>query len=210
MKQPEHDLRPFQASIVSPRRFVSLGMVGALHIVMIYALATGLAQRLVNKLPDEFKAEVVQQKPPEQEKAPPPPPPDLVKPPPPFVPPPDISIQEAGPATNAITSVQSHQQVAAVSHVIPPQAIGRSHDCQSRYYPPISARLNESGATTVKYTVNADGSVGAASVENSSGYSRLDDAAIQCVQNQFRQKPAMENGKPIAVTAHVRVVWRLQ
>lgn len=208
MQQPAHDLRPFQASIVSPRRFISIGLVGLLHVIMIYALATGLAQQLVKKLPDEFKAEVVREKPPEQEKTPPPPPPDMVKPPPPFVPPPDINITTEGPSTNAITNVQSRQPIQ--TGIIQPKAIGRSHDCQTRYYPPISARLNEAGATTVKYMVNVDGSVGSPAVEQSSGYPRLDDAAIQCVQNQFRQKPATQNGKPIAVTAHVRIVWRLR
>lgn len=208
MQQPAHDLRPFQASIVSPRRFVSIGLVGLLHVIMIYALATGLAQQLVKKLPDEFKAEVVQQKPPEQEKTPPPPPPDLVKPPPPFVPPPDITIQAEGPSTNAITNVQSRQPV--VTGIVPPHAIGHSHDCLSKYYPLISQRLNETGATTVKYVVNADGSIGSATVEKSSGYPRLDDASVQCIQHGWRQTPATQNGKPISITTQVRIVWRLQ
>ncbi len=63
----------------------------------------------INKLPDEFKAQVVEQKPPDQEKTPPPPPPDLAKPPPPFVPPPDINIQSEAPSTNAISNVQSRR-----------------------------------------------------------------------------------------------------
>jgi len=59
-----------------------------LHVIAIYVLASGLAQNLLSKLPQEFKAEVI---PPKQEvvKPPPPPPPDLQKPPPPFVPPPE-------------------------------------------------------------------------------------------------------------------------
>src|SRR5207302_6398559 len=68
-------------------------------------LASGLAQNLMAKLPQEFKAEVI---PPKTEvvKPPPPPPPELQKPPPPFVPPPDISIQTEAAPTNTIT-VQS-------------------------------------------------------------------------------------------------------
>ena len=117
MQQPEHDLRPFQTSIASPRRYVSIGLVGLIHVIVIWALATGLAQSVFTKMPDMIKAEVVQQKPPEQEKTPPPPPPDTVKPPPPFVPPPDINIQSEAPATNAITDVQKRVDAPVVHGV---------------------------------------------------------------------------------------------
>lgn len=208
MQQPTHDLRPFQASIVSPRRFISIGLVGLLHVIMIYALATGLAQQLVKKLPDEFKAEVVQEKPPEQEKTPPPPPPDLVKPPPPFVPPPDFTIQaDAGPTT-AIANVQSRQPVQPTG-IVPPKAIGRSHNCDA-LYPPISQRLSEQGTVTVRYAVDVDGSVGAVTVEKSSGYSRLDEAAVRCVQTRWRQKPATQNGKPIALTTLAKILFKFR
>lgn len=208
MQQPTHDLRPFQASIVSPRRFVSLGLVGVLHVVLIWALATGLANQLIQKLPDELKTEVVKQKPPEEEKTPPPPPPDMVKPPPPFVPPPDITIQAEGPSTNAITNVQSHQAVP-VSRLVPPHPIGHTHDCQS-HYPPISVRLSEQGTVTVKYAVAVDGSIGAVSIEASSGYPRLDDAAVECVQKYWRQTPATQNGKPVALNVVARIRYQLR
>lgn len=205
MKQPEHDLRPFQASIASPRRFISLGLVGALHVVIIYALATGLAARMVNKLPDELKAEVVEQKPPEVEKTPPPPPPDLAKPPPPFVPPPDFTIQADTGPSSAISNVQSRQPVVAMTR---PTTRGRKHDCQSGY-PPISRRLGEHGSVLLKFTVNVDGTVTNVALAKSSGYSRLDEAALRCASG-WEYHPATQGGKPIAISYQASVVYRMQ
>lgn len=205
MQQPEHDLRPFQASIASPRRFISIGLVAALHVVIIYALASGLAARMVNKLPDELKAEVVQQKPPEEEKTPPPPPPDLAKPPPPFVPPPDFTIQADTGPSSAISNVQSRQPAVQMTR---PTTRGRRHECQSGY-PPISRRLGEQGTAVVKFTIGADGAVSNVSLSKSSGYSRLDEAAVRCVSD-WGYNPGTAGGKPVAMTQEASVVYRMQ
>ncbi|MBI1330922.1 MAG: TonB family protein [Alphaproteobacteria bacterium] len=209
MQQPEHDLRAFQTSVASPRRYVSLILVGALHVAAIYALASGLAARMVPKPLEDIMAEVVKEKPPEEEKAPPPPPPDLQKPPPPFVPPPDINIQvDTGP-TNAIT-VQSTQQVKAPppSMATGPKATGRKHDCYSGY-PPVSKRLGEEGTVLVKFTITASGDVTNASVAQSSGKDRLDAAALECV-GSWRYKPALTaDGTPIESSLTSKIVYKL-
>lgn len=199
-------MRAFATPPASPRRFISVGLVAALHAVIIYALASGLAAQMIQKLPDELKAEVVQEKPPEQEKLPPPPPPDLTKPPPPFVPPPDIAIADTGPS-NAITAVQSHQAPVVAPQITAPVAVGRKHECMSGY-PPVSRRLSEQGTVGVKYVISETGQVTSASVEKSSGYSRLDEAATQCVRD-WRFKPATQGGRPIATTNQVIVSYRL-
>jgi len=206
MQTPEHDMRAFQTPVAAPRRFVSVGLVAVLHAVIIYALASGLASQMIQKLPDELKAEVVQEKPPEQEKLPPPPPPDLTKPPPPFVPPPDINVADTGPS-NAITSVQSQKAPVAAPQIVGAIPIGRKHECMSGY-PPVSRRLSEQGVVAVKYVISETGEVTNATVEKSSGYSRLDEAATQCVKD-WRFKPATQGGRPIAVSSSVNVQYRL-
>jgi len=85
MQQPQHDLRPFSAAQANPRRFMSVAAVIALHLILIYALASGLAANLAAKIVQDVQVAVVPEKAPDV-KLPPPPPPDLVKPPPPFVP----------------------------------------------------------------------------------------------------------------------------
>ncbi|HEX4080547.1 MAG TPA: energy transducer TonB [Rhizomicrobium sp.] len=217
MDQPLHDLRPFQDQRPATHRFVSFGMVALLHVIAIYALASGLAQNLIAKLPQEFKAEVI---PPKQEvvKPPPPPPPELQKPPPPFVPPPEINIQtEAAPNTITVQSKVSTPppppRVVAPpkpAGITAPVALKAAHECNSRYYPPIAQRLNQHGTTLVRLTISADGQVTDAKVAGSSGYDSLDQAAVRCVTSGSwgAYKPALQDGRPIAAQTEVKIVWQ--
>jgi protein TonB len=203
MQQPDHDIRIARTTQATPRRVISLGLVGALHLILVYALVSGLAQTLIQKLPDEFKVATVQDKP--EVKPPPPPPPPLEQPPPPFVPPPDIVIESA-PMTNAITT-QDKQPVVVHQSVATPVSIGRPHQCADRY-PDMSMRLKEAGTTVLAFTVGTDGSVSGVSVAQSSGYPRLDDAAVSCA-GRWRYKAATQDGVAQAVSWKAQVQWVL-
>jgi protein TonB len=192
--------------------------VALLHVFAVYMLASGLAQNLIAKLPQEFKAEVIPQKQ-EVVKPPPPPPPDLQKPPPPFVPPPDINIQTEAAAPNTIT-VQSKvptpppPQPAAPpkpAGITAPVSLKGSHNCSDRFYPPIAQRLSQQGTTRVRITVSADGQVTDAKIVGPSGHDSLDDAAVKCVMSGSwgGYHPAMQNGQAIAAQTEVNIVWRL-
>jgi protein TonB len=209
MQQPEHSLKQFQSTQATPRRFASLIAVGGLHVIIIVALATGLASQLMQKPPTDLTTEVIKEKPPPDVKIPPPPPPDLVKPPPPFVPPPDIQVQAEAPSANTI-QVQSVQHVEPKAAVSSPVAVGRPHVCGQRYYPPSAVRLGYEGTTTLGFTVNTDGSISNVHIVNSSGHDDLDQAAISCAQNWSNYKPAMMNGQPVAVPYKALVKWNLQ
>jgi periplasmic protein TonB len=208
MEQPQHDLRPFQAQN-TPRRVMAFSAAVVLQVAIIYALASGLASQMIDKLPDDIKADIVKEKPPEQPKTPPPPPPDMVKPPPPFIPPPDIIIANDAP-TNAITAVTNQvappPRPAAIAATL---AAGRGNNCASSYYPPLAVRLNHEGATTVAIHIGADGSVQSVDVSNSSGFPELDEAAQRCVQSRWHFSPATENGQPVASVKQYRIVWKL-
>jgi protein TonB len=58
-------------------------------------------------------------------------------------------------------------------------------------------------------TVAADGRIVDQSIQESSGFPRLDDACLKGVRGQ-RMLPAMEDGKPIEKTAAVPIVWKLK
>jgi periplasmic protein TonB len=220
MDQPLHDLRPFKPGRAPAHRFVSIGFVALLHVVAIWALATGLIQDLASKLPQEFKAEVIPPK--EQVKPPPPPPPpDLQKPPPPFVPPPEINIQTESTAP----TITTQSKVASLPPppkvvVAPPKPAGisapvslkSSHNCAERFYPPIAVRLNQQGTTTLRITVSASGQVTDAKIANSSGFDSLDQASLKCVQSGSwgGYKPAMQNGQAIDAQTEVAIQWKLQ
>jgi protein TonB len=211
MQQPQHDLRPFEVSPASPRRFVAVGAVAVLHLIVIWALASGLAAHLVDKIPQDIKADIVQQKPPDQPKTPPPPPPDLVKPPPQFIPPPDIVVANDAPA-NTITAVTNVVQPPAPpkpSVSSPVLAAGKGNNCAVKYYPALAVRLNHQGSTVVTVHVGTDGSVKNVDVATGSGFDELDQAAVQCVQNGWHFQPAIENGAPVEGSKQYRIVWKL-
>jgi protein TonB len=208
MEQPLHDLKPFQAQN-TPRRVLAFGAAVVLQLGIIWALATGLAQQLVEKLPQDITTDIVKEKPPEQPKTPPPPPPDLIKPPPPFIPPPDIVIANDAP-TNAITAVTNVVAPPPKPAAIPATlAAGRGNNCAAKYYPQLAIRLNHEGATTVAIHIGADGQVKGVDVANSSGFPELDSAAQQCISSQWHFTPATQNGQPVESTKQYRVVWKL-
>jgi periplasmic protein TonB len=210
MLQPEH-LRHFENANAASRRTISLIFVGVFHIFVIYAFASGLANHLYQKLPDELKIAVVKEaipvKPP-----PPPPPPDLAKPPPPFVPPPDIVIQSEAPSNSAIHGSSTPPPPAAPkpTGVSAPALISGGAKCQSSYYPPIAIRLNQEGTTEVTVHVGPSGEVQGVDLSNSSGHDDLDQAAIRCITNAWHFKPATENGAAVASTKQYKIIWKLQ
>jgi protein TonB len=195
------------------RRTIIFAAVGLLHIGLAYALIAGLASGLIEKLPEEIKAEVVRPK--DVVKPPPPPPPDLAKPPPPFVPPPEINITNDAP-TNAIvtqstTPTPPPQPVATPAPAPTPtvlSAITRTHTLPP--YPDLSRKLNEAGTVTLNVTINEQGDCTDASVATSSGSQRLDDAAVQWVKARWRWNPPTQNGQPTAARTQVRVTFNLK
>lgn len=95
-------------------RYAGLVMVAGIHVIIIWALASGLASRMVEAVKGPIEVSVVEEKlkpPPPPEKVAPPPP-DMKAPPPPFMPPPEVQVA-APPPPNAIQ--------APVSNTPPPQ-----------------------------------------------------------------------------------------
>lgn len=89
-------------------RFTGIGIVVLIHVVAIYALASGLAKDIVKKVSGPIDVKVIEEKvkpPPPPEKVVPPPP-DLKAPPPPFVPPPEFQVTAPAPPAPAIQSTQ--------------------------------------------------------------------------------------------------------
>lgn len=80
-------------------RTTAFVMVVGIHVLMIWAIASGLAKKVVEKVAGPIETKVIEEvkPPPPPEDLPPPPPPDLKAPPPPFVPIPEIQVQTAAP-----------------------------------------------------------------------------------------------------------------
>lgn len=63
-------------------------------------------------------------------------------------------------------------------------------------YPTISRRRGESGTAYVRFVVGLTGKLENIELKKSSGYDRLDDAALDAVRASTC-KPYLENGEPI-------------
>jgi protein TonB len=70
----------------------------------------------------------------------------------------------------------------------------------SRYYPPQSLRLQEQGLVTNTFCVDANGKVLSVQVTDSSGYKRLDEAAIR-VTRDSGWKAGTLDGRPVSSCA---------
>jgi protein TonB len=67
-------------------------------------------------------------------------------------------------------------------------------------YPKMSARLKEQGKTILRVVLGADGRIARAEVKTSSGYPRLDEAALVAVKG-WHCTPAVQNGQPVQAQA---------
>lgn len=105
-------------------RFTGFGIVVLIHVVAIYALASGLARDIVKKVTGPIDVKVIEEKvkpPPPPEKVVPPPP-DLKAPPPPFVPPPEFQVTAPAPPAPPMTTTQVPPPAVAEIRPAPPPA----------------------------------------------------------------------------------------
>jgi periplasmic protein TonB len=90
----------------------------------------------------------------------------------------------------------------------PARALAATHTIPE--YPFVSRRLREQGTLRLKLVVDEKGFVTEATVVNSSGFARLDEAAVTWVKTHWRYTPAMEGAKPVRSNADAIVEFRLQ
>jgi protein TonB len=209
MEQPFHSMRTAGGRGLTPQKVAGLAAALVLQVAFVWALVSGLAATLIEKLPGELKVAVEQEK--IQPKPPPPPPPQVDIPPPPSVPPPAINIQvetQAQPIT--VTNKPPPPAPPPVVHqaVSTPVSIGRPHVCGGNFYPETSVRLNEEGTAMVSFKVTPDGSVTDASIAKSTGFPRLDEATISCV-GHWKYKPATQDGNAVEMAWQANVQWKL-
>lgn len=189
-------------------RLAGFGFVVLLHVVLIWALANGLGAKVVDVVKGPIVAKIIDT-PPEvkHDEPPPPPPPALDQPPPPFVPPPEITINlpRETPPAKAIVAVQSTQAVSSArSAKVDPENPPRHPD-----YPPESRRMGDEGTVVLLLYLRADGTVQEARVDKSSGFSKLDRAAVREALKSWKFRPAMDAGTAVASWFHFAVTFRM-
>lgn len=75
-------------------------------------------------------------------------------------------------------------------------------------YPPISRRTGEKGRVVLRVRVTSDGTVEALNVQQSSGFTRLDEAALEAVR-RWRFAPARSGGQAVSGIALVPIDFQL-
>jgi periplasmic protein TonB len=200
-------------------RLIGIGLVVLLHVVVVYALVTGLAHRAVDIIRAPIETEIIAAQKPETPPPPPPPPLQFAPPPPAFVPPPEIQIEKPPPpppkstAITAVTPVKPTEPPPPVAPAAQPvQVMPRIDASHSREpeYPPTSRRLGEQGSVVLQVLIDVDGKVIESKLLQSSGYDRLDQAALDGVKSNYRFLPGTVDGKPQQMWYTFKFNWKLR
>ena len=215
-------IRPRLTRLMDRRLLIVTAVVG-FHLLGLWALQAGLLRRAVELvIPVQVLAELIEPPQPVIEPAPPapsPPPPKPVaaKPPPPkpiarptplAVPTPMVTPEPSpvAPVAVALTTPAPAEPTPAVQAVAsapptppaPPRIDLPSKDADylnnpPPAYPPLSKRLNEQGRVVIRARIELDGSASQVEVRSSSGFERLDQAALQAVK-RWRYLPGKRGG----------------
>lgn len=215
------------------RHLIGFGIVVALHVLLGWALVTGLAQRMIEVIKAPIETKIIEEtKPPEP--PPPenlPPPPKFAPPPPSFVPPPEVNVNPPPTPAPTITTTQVAPPPTAFQ-VTPPPApvtapaappaprpparteprIDFQNACARPEYNTQARRAEAQGSTTILFTMDTTGQISEATVEKSSGPSRehkmLDRLALEAVR-ACKGTPGTLDGKPEKLTSRITYVWRI-
>ena len=207
---------PATDSSIFTRRGVAFLAIIALHAGMVYLLATGMSRRFVDAVLGPIETRIIEEAPEVEDKPPPPPP--KIETPPPFVPPPDVSIEvpveAATTAIQTVTNVVPPKPVPAAPPAPAPRVVAAPKSDPRRpltqpEYPPSSRRAGEAGTVVLEVYVLENGRVGDARVKESSGFPKLDEAALREVKRSWRLLPGTENGKPVAMWGQFAVTFKL-
>jgi periplasmic protein TonB len=93
--------------------------------------------------------------------------------------------------------------------LVAPSLDPRYRDRFQPAYPPASRRAGEGGSVVVSVLVGADGRVADAEVARSSGYGRLDNAAIRQALSAWRFRPATRDGVAVQSRHQITVTFVL-
>ena len=206
---------------MSGNRITALIIVAVIHVVLVYALVTGLAfsaaKKVIEKVTTIDIKEEVKKEPP-----PPPPPKKLDMPPPPtrIVAPPtkmNLAPVQAPPLDTTPAPQPPPPPVLAPPAAPPPPrftAKGATPKgnpgswATTNDYPSRALREERAGVTGFRVSVSADGRAADCTVTSSSGSPDLDEATCSNVTRRARFNPAMDGeGHPTTGSYSGRIRW---
>jgi protein TonB len=195
----------------------AVAMVVVIHAVLLTAIISARTHYVRHKEHALAVVNLMPPSPPPPAPADPTPPtqPEVMAPRPivqtPAPPQPVIAVSET-PSPRPVPVIAPAPVVAAPA---PPSVI-QSNDLMTRMisgkpprYPIESRRKKEQGTVVLSLTLDLDGRVASISISQSSGFSRLDDAARDAVRN-WRWEPIVRGGQPVQVRGLVEIPFVLQ
>lgn len=195
----------------SKPRWLALSFVITLHVGLIMALSNGLQAPPISNALIPFVAKII-----ELEHDPVDPvtltEPPLIKPvidKEIFTLPPIDSGENHGINLKANPATGSPTERANASIVIPPQ-VDQRHPLTQPDYPTSSRRAGEEGTVELAILVLASGRIGEVRVEHSSGFARLDAAAVKEALRAWRLLPQQVDGVAVTAWHKIAVTFRLQ
>ncbi|MDE2435009.1 MAG: TonB family protein [Sphingomonadales bacterium] len=207
---------------MSGNKIAAFVVVALIHLVVGYALITGLAYEGFKQVMKKVTTVDIKKDEPKKE---PPPPPKKVAAPPIVAPPVKINVNVAPPP---ITVVTTPPPVAPVVPVIappapvpappPPRIQPKSPTpkgqpgnwANSNDYPSGPLRRNEEGVTRFRVSVGPDGRVASCEVTGSSGSSELDSTTCSLISRRGRFNPATDGeGNAVSGSWTSSVRWQI-
>ncbi len=207
---------------MSGNRITALIVVAIIHVVLGYALVTGLAYEGAAKLIKKVTAIDIKEEVKKDE--PPPPPKKVTAPPPPVAPPVRINVSTTPPQ---ITTVQTPPPPAPIvlapapsAPVAPPPPRIQPRNpspkgnpgnwANSNDYPSRALREEQEGVTRFRVSVGPDGRVTSCDITGSSGSPELDSATCSLITRRGRFTPANDGeGQPVTGSWGSSVRWQI-
>lgn len=196
-------------------RALGFAVVIVLHIAIVYALVNGLARHAVDVVRAPIETTIIDEAPQRRTEPPPPPRPQLAPPPAPFVPPPEVHIETPPPAPvqstapAVVTTVRPVAPPPPAEPVRVPPRLDVEHSEEAEY-PPVSRRLGEQGSVILRVLIGTDGRVQESQLLQSSGFDRLDQAALAGVKRRYRFVPGTVDGRPEPMWYTFKFTWKLR
>jgi protein TonB len=177
------------------------------HVLVVYVIATSLGIVKVPNFVKPMEAVIIDDQPQEQKVEPVETKPDLAQPSLDIqqeVPeiPVEIPIEQAPPAEAVTTApIEASSAPAEVSNLKVTSRVNPAYPAQSR-------RAGEEGTATFRVLVDEKGRPGDIQVAQSSGFPKLDQAAMEAIK-RWKFAAAMNGGSAVAAYTTVRVTFRL-
>ena len=224
----------------APAHLVGFGIVAGMHLLLGWALVSGLGQEVVDVVKGPVETKLI-----EELKPPPPPEPALpppefaAAPPPSFVPPPEVRITPPpapAPTITAITTVApAATTIVPVLPAAPPAPVAAApvalppppapappprtapsldfNRCEKPSYDAATVRAGVTGTVVVGFAMDTQGNISETRVERSAGESRehkILDRLTLAAVARCRGRPGTVDGRPEVLRGSVEYAWKLE